>query len=443
MMPESVATVIHSVAETLGPDKKVSEEDLQVVLDSYRTLRNGCAGSPDYQSACSANPRLLEDTLKIMNTLLKNEDEDTALCVRVATQFLGNLIVNHSDNQLLVWDKFSVLLMKMLASKDTKLKNFAAMVIYNILLGHPDLCAPKPHGIDLLATFLKFAVMDSEFGVYATELFLSTPDVFEESYPSLDIECRLRLLEICHEILLSMPESTTKVEDKKKKELSRSEPTRKILMPCMKFMVEQLKRRSFLILKTSAHYADSLEPREVSKLIEVVACASSKEPYLSELQSDKSLLIDCTFLLKSIHMAGQAGDNDFSPIHKLSELNISDKGVETQVEQHPAFGFKACLVRMIGNLCWRHRENQDQVRELDGIPLLLDCCSIDARNPLMIQWVVLAIRNLCENNKENQAVIADMNREGTIDSRMLHELGLTIHADDKSNKIRVVPLKSK
>lgn len=61
-------------------------------------------------------------------------------------------------------------------------------------------------------------------------------------------------------------------------------------------------------------------------------------------------------------MAGQAGDNDFSPIHKLSELNISDKGVETQVEQHPAFGFKACLVRLLGNLCWRHRENQDQVK---------------------------------------------------------------------------------
>lgn len=65
-------------------------------------------------------------------------------------------------------------------------------------------------------------------------------------------------------------------------------------MPCLKFMVEQLKRRSFLILKTSAHYADSLEPREVSKLIEVVACASSKDPYIAELQSDKSLLIDCT-----------------------------------------------------------------------------------------------------------------------------------------------------
>lgn len=61
----------------------------------------------------------------------------------------------------------------------------------------------------------------------------------------------------------------------------------------------------------------------------------------------------------------------------------------------------------------------------------------------MIQWVVLAIRNLCENNKGNQDVIAAMNREGSIDTRMLHDLGLTLHADDKSNKVRIVPLKSK
>ncbi|KAJ1523833.1 hypothetical protein ONE63_010391 [Megalurothrips usitatus] len=442
-MLDSVAQTLHTILESWSGVKDCSEEDLETVLTSYRSLRNGCAGSPEFQTSCTANTLLLDDTHKIMTFLLTLENDDAALCVRVGTQFLGNLIVNHSDNQLLVWDKFSSLLKKMLASQDTKLKNFSAMVLYNIMLGHPDLCAPKPHGIDLFATFLKFAVLDSEFGVYATELFLSTPDVFEESYPTLDIECRLKLLEVCHDILLSMPENVAKVDDKKKKEMAKSEPTRKILMSSLKFMVEQLKRRSFLILKTSAHYADSLEPREVSKLIEVVACASSKEPYVTELQSDKSLLIDCTFLLKSIHMAGQAGDNDFSPIHKLSELNLSDKSVASEIEHHPAFGFKASLVRLLGNLCWRHKENQDQVRELDGIPLLLDCCSIDARNPLMIQWVVLAVRNLCENNKENQGVIAALNREGTIDTRMLHDLGLTIHADEKSNKIRIVPLKNK
>ena len=58
---------------------------------------------------------------------------------------------------------------------------------------------------------------------------------------------------------------------------------------------------------------------------------------------------------------------------------------------------------------------------------------------MIIQWVVLAIRNLCENNLENQAVIGSMTRKGVVDSSVLLEMGLTLHADDHS-KIVAVPL---
>jgi ataxin-10 len=58
---------------------------------------------------------------------------------------------------------------------------------------------------------------------------------------------------------------------------------------------------------------------------------------------------------------------------------------------------------------------------------------------VIIQWVVLAIRNLCENNLENQAVIASMTRKGTVDSSLLLEMGLTLQSDDES-KIIVMPL---
>jgi len=65
-------------------------------------------------------------------------------------------------------------------------------------------------------------------------------------------------------------------------------------------------------------------------------------------------------------------------------------------------------------------------------------CSL-TKCTVIIQWVVLAIRNLCENNLENQAVIASMTRQGVIDSSVLLEMGLSLHADDNS-KIVVVPL---
>ncbi|XP_045453389.1 ataxin-10 [Melitaea cinxia] len=115
--------------------------------------------------------------------------------------------------------------------------------------------------------------------------------------------------------------------------------------------------------------------------------------------------------------------------------------VET-VEHHVAFGFKASLVRTLANLCWKNQENKKQMRELEVIPVLLDCCNIDARNPLIMQWVIFAVRCLCENCPENQEVISKLTLQGPVDNEVLQEMGLTLHTDPQGNTIRVVPLRS-
>lgn len=71
-----------------------------------------------------------------------------------------------------------------------------------------------------------------------------------------------------------------------------------------------------------------------------------------------------------------------------------------------------------------------QVNDLECIPLLLDCCKMDAKNPFMIQWVVLAIRNICKNNLANQSVIAAMKKEGVVDNATLKELGISTQKDN-------------
>ncbi|CAH4035026.1 uncharacterized protein LOC123712186 [Pieris brassicae] len=113
--------------------------------------------------------------------------------------------------------------------------------------------------------------------------------------------------------------------------------------------------------------------------------------------------------------------------------------VET-VERHVAFGFKATLVRTLANLCWKNQENKRQMRELEVIPVLLDCCNIDARNPLIMQWVIFAVRNLCENCPENQEVISKITLQGPVDNEVLQEMGLTLHVDSQGNTIKVGPL---
>ena len=84
------------------------------------------------------------------------------------------------------------------------------------------------------------------------------------------------------------------------------------------------------------------------------------------------------------------------------------------------------LIRFIGNLCCKHRDNQDQVREIEGIPLILDCSPIDFKNPLILQWTILAIRNLCENNLENQDLIRSMDKKGEVNKNVMDGIGIQI-----------------
>lgn len=107
IMPQSIAEALNTVAESWHDGRIAPEDKLEEILNYYRALRNGCVGNFEYQTACGTNLTLLKDTLRIMNWLSTCDNEESALCVRVATQFLGNLIVSHSANQLIVWNIFS------------------------------------------------------------------------------------------------------------------------------------------------------------------------------------------------------------------------------------------------------------------------------------------------------------------------------------------------
>ena len=52
---------------------------------------------------------------------------------------------------------------------------------------------------------------------------------------------------------------------------------------------------------------------------------------------------------------------------------------------------------------------------------------MDITNPIITQWVVFAVHNLCEDNPENQAIIAAIDKKGTMDKSALRDLGIDIH----------------
>ena len=78
-------------------------------------------------------------------------------------------------------------------------------------------------------------------------------------------------------------------------------------------------------------------------------------------------------------MAGKESKNFFTPLQKLSEVAPSTQGTNLSenkagnsneeentpynknIQTHPAFGFKAALIRLVGNMVFENKDNQDLV----------------------------------------------------------------------------------
>ena len=68
-------------------------------------------------------------------------------------------------------------------------------------------------------------------------------------------------------------------------------------------------------------------------------------------------MIDAVYLLRMVHDVGKDNPNHIFAIVK----NMKEIADKEKMESDPVFGFKRDLIRLIGNVCHEHKENQDQV----------------------------------------------------------------------------------
>ncbi|XP_064139447.1 ataxin-10 isoform X2 [Loxodonta africana] len=168
---------------------------------------------------------------------------------------------------------------------------------------------------------------------------------------------------------------------------------------------------------TSEHQTEDEEVLAIIRLLDVLCEMTANPDLLVYLQGFPGLLERAIDLLRLVHVAGKDTTNLFTATGCIkADADISSV----------ADGFKSHLIRLIGNLCYKNRENQDKVNELDGIPLILDNCSIDDSNPFLTQWVVYTIRNLTEDNSQNQDLIAKMEEQGLADPSVLKKMGFEV-----------------
>ncbi|KAF9648887.1 hypothetical protein BDM02DRAFT_3095712 [Thelephora ganbajun] len=85
---------------------------------------------------------------------------------------------------------------------------------------------------------------------------------------------------------------------------------------------------------------------------------------------------------------------------------------EVNHQPHPASstaaGFsyvKRDLVRLLGILCVGEKAVQDRIRACGGIPVIMNLCVVDERNPYLREHAIFALHNLLEGNAENQRLV--------------------------------------
>ncbi|XP_043092633.1 ataxin-10 [Puntigrus tetrazona] len=396
---------------------------LKITAECLRAHRNACV-------QCFQNQCWLRDlgsiklSFEILTRLLKissGGSDDVYDALRCGIQFLGNIAVGNQLCKDDIWELgFPHIFWDLLELADEKAVSYTCMVIHTCL--DEDKTEQLVKDTRQLKLSLKIVDLcrtlpEVDWTVFiVTQHFLKSSELFRKMYAEMSNEERLTLLELILAQLGVVEEESS-------------------LMPlnAAQFLASCFTDHCRAVLALSSESSGDQEAMVVVRLLDILCVMTSGCKEFMALQDHADLLSATVGLLKEVHLLGKSSKNVFTAAHDFSLTRPG--GADT----HPALSFKAHLIRLIGNLCHGHGVNQDKVRELDGIALILDNCSIDSNNPFISQWAVFAIRNILERNLDNQKMIQGLRRQGVADDTILREMGFRVEERDGGLLLR--PLK--
>uniref|UniRef100_A0A670XU26 Ataxin-10 n=1 Tax=Pseudonaja textilis TaxID=8673 RepID=A0A670XU26_PSETE len=379
--------VSHEIEMTCQDASTLAHLDsrLQLVSECFRCLRNACAHCANNQNVMRSLG-LIDASIHVIQLLQKLESdlESHLTAFRCSLQLLGNIATGNRDSQNSIWKlAFPSLFLNCLNHQDEKIIDYCSMVLFVCLNPERTRQLQEQNNLKIALRVFQTSRRCPELKwttLIVTNHLLQCPELVKALYAKLRDPERVSY---SHDFFGGGGET----------------------------------RRGFY----SWHRIPKYMFLFAIRLLDVLCEVTSNPEELQHLQACPGLLEVAISLLKLVHLAGKQTTNIFTTTYSTEQEEIS----------HPAMGFKSHLIRLIGNLCYRNKGNQDKVYELNGIPLILDNCSIDDNNPFINQWAVYAIRNLTEENKKNQEFIARMEQQGPADNPVLESLGLKIESRDQ------------
>lgn len=148
----------------------------------------------------------------------------------------------------------------------------------------------------------------------------------------------------------------------------------------------------------------------------------------------------------------------------VDKLDVENRGVKARelVVSNDDQHFIVGLVRIIGNLCYKCKSNQDLVREAsipnqnvnasdqkdsnidstpiernvrNGLHVVLSCTSFAVGCFTLREWGVVAIRNILDGNQANQDEVAKLEAQQVINTPELQKLGVKLDLDKGQVKV--------
>ncbi|KAL4625075.1 ataxin-10 isoform X1 [Arapaima gigas] len=392
---------------------------LQLTAECFRSQRNACVQCPHNQNLFR-DLGFIKASLWILNALLRLRLESTGYlfeALRCGTQFLGNLAVGNQVCKDDIWmHGFPRLFLDLLDHKDEKTAAYASMLLYTSLDSHKvEEMVLRQENLEVAKKVVGLCRRRPELDwtvLIVTQHFLKSTKLFEKLFVEVSSQERVTLLELLSAQLAEDCGLPAGLADF-----------------LVSFFLDSSKAVLGLASCPSGPSCAEEEALTPIRLLDTLCeMTSDRKPFVF-LQDHPTLLRTAVELLKEVHFLGKTGDNIFSARQDFSAAGLAS---------HPAASFKAHLVRLVGNLCHANTRNQNQVREMDGIALLLDNCSIDSNNPFIGQWAIFALRVILDQNQENQNVVRALERRGVADDSALREMGFRLEERDGSFLLKPV-----
>ncbi|XP_028288816.1 ataxin-10 isoform X2 [Parambassis ranga] len=391
---------------------------LQLTAECFRSQRNCCVQSAHNQSLLR-ELGFIQVSLKLLRLFQSISLRRTDVIfepLRCGIQFLGNLAVGNQMCIDEIWQQsVPELLLQLLCVDDEKVLNYTSMVLHTCLDETKVEDLSKPQNIQLALRVMELCRTQPDLDwtvLIATQHFVRSSALVENMYSGMSHHERVTLLELLFAQLKEADSEECGVPP-----------------GVARFLASSFQQSCGAVLTLASGSASSEEVLQealtVISLLDVLCEMTSDHKQFMFLQDHPDLLVNTVELLEQVHAIGKASKNIFSSAQNFS----FSAGVDSS-SSSPVISFKAHLIRLIGNLCHGNANNQNKVREQEGIPLILDNCNIDSNNPFISQWAIFTIRNLLEHNTQNQQLVASLERRGTADYSALKELGFLVEERD-------------